>query len=406
MKEEDNQSSPLDKPEHKVQYVPVQYVDSTDEEDSIDLIEMVALLWKSRKTIVLITLVFFFIGIFHINNEPEEYLSEAALVKDEEEMAGSQMRLFQQFGALGGQESSLGGGISATLPEIVESIDFQIRILHEEVRFAKYDTTMSLYHYFENYYERPFRGKVYGFVRDYTLLLPVTLYQKVTQFFRMIGSLFQSESQSLVASVHQESGSDDQEQRILDVSSHVLNIINQIGGRIDIETEGSLINASFRMPDPVAAAEANAIFIERIQEYLIEQRIEKASRNLEFALVLSGESRERFDQSRLEVARFVDANPGNLTALATIELDRLIAERDHLSGVYGNALVKVEEARMRVQEETPVFIVFQRPMLPQSRVSLSPLLLLGFIFLGFTIGVFWVFTSKIYSTIRDRIQQS
>ncbi|TVQ64905.1 MAG: hypothetical protein EA360_11290 [Balneolaceae bacterium] len=408
MKEEETQNSHIEKPEQEVQYVPVQYADRSDEEDTIDLIEMVVLLWNSKKTIGIITILFFLLGVFHFNTEPEEYISEAILVKDEQEMTGSQLRLFQQFGALGGQQgSSLGGGISATLPEIIESIDFQMLLLHQEVRFARHDTTMSLYYYFDHYYESPFRGTVYGFIRDYTVLLPVTLYQKIHRFFRQIGSLFRTgDSSSQFTLEHSNVGVETTETRILEVTPHTLNILQLIGSRINTESEGSLIKATFRLPDPVAAAEANAIFIEKIQEYLIEQRIEKAKRNLDFALTLSKEAHERLNQASLDVANYVDANPGNLTALATIELDRLIAERDRLSSVYGSALIKVEDARMRVQEDTPVFILFQKPLLPNSRVALSPLFLLGFIFLGFTLGVFWVFTVKIYQTVKGRILSS
>lgn len=406
MNEEKNSGSFLEKPENETKYVPVQYVDSEEEEDSIDLIELAILLWKSKKTIILFTLGFFFLGIFHISTEPEEYVSEAILLKDEPELTGNQLRLVQQLGAFGQGSGSLGGGISASLDEVVESLGFQMRLLHEEVRFAGYDTTLTLYDFFDQYYERPFRGSVYGFIRNYTVLLPITIYQKFSNLLRRVGGFFRRSADVTVMDSDESLEESKAVHRYLEMSPHTINILGQIGGRMKTETDGSLIIVTFRLPDPIAAAEANAIFVERIQEYLIEQRIEKANRNLQYALVLSEEAQERFETASLNVARFVDANPGNLTALATVELDRLIAERDRLSSVLANALVKVEDARMRVQEETPVFILFQEPLLPNNRVALSPLFLLGFLFLGFTLGMMWVITVKIASTIKNRLEVS
>lgn len=407
MKEEDTQNSDLNNPDYEMQPVPVQYVDRSNDEDTIDLIELATLLWRSKKTIGIVTILFFAIGIFHISTEPVEYISEAMLVKDDSDTSALELPLIQQFGGIGGQMSTtLGRGITTTLPEIIESIDFQMMMMNQEVTFAKYDTTMSLYHYFDQIYETPVRGRIYGFIKDYTLLLPVTLYQKMNHFYRLFVNLFKSNSNSTSAEVssgQMENQNRDIEMRILKVSPHTLNIMGQISGRMSTESSGSLIEASFRLPDPVAATEANAIFIEQIQEFLINQRIEKARRNLEFSMTLSNEARERLNQASLNVARFVDANPGNLTAMATIELDRLMAEQERLSIVYENGLVKVEEARRNVQEDTPVFILFQKPLFPNSRDAISPLFLIGFLILGFTLGIFWVFTVKIYQTIKARI---
>lgn len=387
------------------QYLPVQFIESSSVEDEIDLIELIHILWRAKKIIGIITLVFLFVGIFHYNTEPEEYVSEAILVKERPQLDNANIGLFRQFAfATGGnQEELMGTGFAASIIDIAESVDFQRRLILEEVYFSNRDSTISLAHYFENYYEPPFRTRFYKTIIDYSILLPITLYRHINSLYKNVGQFFQSKQNSDTSGQIWGNQSITEEDRILYVSPQMLQYINQMKSRVNIESDGSLITSTVRLTDPHAAAEANHIVIQMLQEYLINQRAESARRNLEYAMTLNEEAKDRFENAQTELARFLDENRGSLTAATNIELERLSEEKERLLSVYTNISMRVDDARMRVQEETPAYILFQRPLLPNNRVQPSIFIIPAFIFTGFVIGVMWVFTSSFIGLVKSRI---
>src|SRR6056297_96975 len=154
----------------------------------IDLFEKAQMLWAHKRTILFVTAVFFLIGMFHYTFTPKEFSSTATLIQ-EVESGGS-------FRGGGGLLETLAGGFNfqgdsgslsaaaagrAPLPVnlypiIVKSTDFQMDLIHREIKFANPDTVLSLFEYYENVHETPFRDRVYSLVLDMTILLPKTIY--------------------------------------------------------------------------------------------------------------------------------------------------------------------------------------------------------------------------------------
>lgn len=402
--EEENKEHIYSKPDKKkIQYVPVEFMDTADNENDIDLIDLFLILWNEKKTILIITLCFLGLGIFHYSFGPKEYISEAMLLRESDRSFDPGLSFFQQFGFLGSaqQQAITADGSSASIPDILGSVDFQSRFLLEEVEFSTIGSSMSLYDYFVEYYEPPYRSKVYNTVQNYTIYLPLTLYRKVQGFFRRWGN--KSVQNTLDASVPL---INDEELRILIVSPQLMGLVSQMASRIEITTEGSLIKSAIRLPDPKAAADANAILIDRIQEYLINNRIEKARQDLGYVEGLQGQSRDRYEEAQLELATFRDENRGSLTATASTELERLQDEKNRLSSVYSNLSIRLEEARLKLQEDTPVFTMFQKPILPNQSTASSIFILPAFLVFGFSFGIIWVLAVKIFKAIRQRVQTS
>lgn len=383
---------PKSRPE--IQYLPVQYLDHPNNDDEIDLLQLVEEIWKGRKVILISTVLFFIVGFFHYMTGPEEYQSEAILLQEAQQpQMSANMRLLQQFGGGGSVGGSDPGTLSANLyPRIIESVEFQHQLLLNEVEFESLGRRMMLYEYFIEEYKLPFRDRFYRTLRNYTIRLPITLY-------RNIRGLFSSAEEPPVPDF-----SIDADGNIMILNPFVRRAISQMRGRISVEFEGGFINVSATMPDPKAAAELNALLIAQIQEYVIDYRSEKARQNLEFTQLQYAEIEARYEEAQRALAQFQDQNRGQMTALARIEQERLQNERSLTFNLYNNFAQILETARLRLQEETPVFSQLQRPNLPHQPVNSSPLIVIAATLLGGFMGVFWIFGSKAFGAVRERIK--
>ncbi|MEX2410623.1 MAG: hypothetical protein WD607_04505, partial [Candidatus Paceibacterota bacterium] len=270
---------------------------------------------------------------------------------------------------------------------------FQHNLLLNEVEFESLGRRVMLYEYYIDIYEEPFRDRFYRGVRNYTLRLPVTSY-------RGFRNLFREDAETIP------DFNIDAEGEILILNSNVRRAISAMRTRVTVEFDQSFINVSARMPDPKAAAELNALLIEQIQDYVINYRSEKARQNLEYVEHQYRDIEERYEEAQRALARFQDENRGQMTALARIEEERLQNERSLTYNLYNNLAQRLEDSRLRLQEETPVFSKLQKPNLPHSPVGSSNLIVVASIILGGFMGIFWFFARIAYTAIKKRIINS
>lgn len=379
--------------EERVQYVPVQYVDAPMNEDEIDLFDLIETIWKSRKTIYISVSIFLVIGLFHFLTGPEEYESEAILIQEAQQDMSSNLRFLQQIGGfnIGGGSQSPGQISSSLYPRIVESVEFQHQLLQNEVEFETMGQRMTLYEYFTEYYEPPFRKKVYRFLRNYTIRLPITIYQNIKSLF-----LAETTGEKLVYEI-------DSGNNIIQLNPAVRSAISEMRTRVFVDFDGGLIVVKTRLPDASAVAQVNSLLIEQIQNFVIDYRSEKARQNLEYVESMYQDAKERYEDAQRAFAIFQDQNRGQLTAVATTELERLQDERNLTFGIYNSFAQRLEEARLRLQEDTPVFSQLQKSNLPHAPVKSSQFIVIASILLGGFIGIFWIFAKKVTDTIRGRL---
>lgn len=377
-----------------VQYIPVQYLDSPDKNDEIDLMELINTVWTKRKTILKFTIVFLLIGLFHFLAGPEEYQSEAILLQENQQGHAQNLRLLQSssginFGGMNESET-----LSVTLyPRIVESVEFQHRLLQHEVPFETLGETITLYRYFNEYYTPPFRDRFYATIRNYTIRLPITLFRNVQNLFT--GSTPDTEFDYTLG----------ERSDIINLNSGVRRAIGEMRGRILVEFEGSLITVKTQLPDPIAAAEVNLLLVNLIQEYVITYRSEKARQNLEFVQSMYDDAMSRYEEAQFALASFSDANRGQLTATARIEEERLIDEKNLTFSIYNSIAQRLEDSRLRLQEETPVFSRLQNPNIPNSAIGTSFIFVIASGMFGFFIGVGWVFVVKMVNNIKMNLSR-
>jgi uncharacterized protein involved in exopolysaccharide biosynthesis len=374
----------------------------------IDLVEKSRLIWKGRTTVMLITACFLFIGLFHNTFAPEEFESTAILIQEVESSGGFEggsnfLRSLtgMNFPAGGGNLSSAARGRTPLpvnlYPLIVNSTEFQKDLIYREIEFANLDTTLTLFDYFTNHFKPPFRDRVYSHIRDWTIFLPYTLLTEGRNLVRqvrrsLIGS--SSDAHDFQSVLLAENGiviEPETDSRLLMITRQERSVIERLRLRISVVVGGSTTEIKTMLPDPKAAALVNALLVERIQEYMTEYRVEKARQNLEDTIKQYEDARQRFDEANYELARFLDENLNIRSNVVQLQEENLRAQRNLRLSVVNSLAQEVEQARLVMQQEIPVFNTLEKPNIPNSSSTGSSDLILVFsVLLGLFVGSGWV----------------
>ncbi|MEX1015063.1 MAG: hypothetical protein WDZ80_07970, partial [Candidatus Paceibacterota bacterium] len=107
------------------------------------------------------------------------------------------------------------------------------------------------------------------------------------------------------------------------------------------------------------------------------------------------ESEQRYEQAIEELALFRDTNKGSLTALAETELETLTNKRNLAYSLFSSVASRLEEAKSRMNEDTPIYTTFQDPTFPTESEGANLMILPASIFIGVFLGIGWLFFEKL-----------
>ena len=371
------QQAPMTLPqEYKI--VPADYGYQYDE-DEIDLLELAKTIWNKRMFILKIVGIGAFLGVIIALLSPKEYKSTSTLMPEySTESQGGASSLLSQYGGLlgisGGSYNSNSNAIRVDLyPNIVQSTNFQMQLMQQPFYFSDLDTTATL---FEYYTELNSAG-VLGFVAEYTIGLPGKILGAILPKKELMTSVPGATEESLV----------------LNLSKEEFEVINTLRGKISasLDEESGIVSVTVTLPDNVAAAAVTEYTIRELTEYLTEYRTEKVLRDLTFVEEQLATAEVRFEAAQLALAEFRDSNQGNLSARAQTDEQRLNSEYQIAFNLYNGLTQQYEEAKLKVQETTPVFKTLEPVQVPINDETSGAMILIVFIMLSGIGSIGWIF---------------
>lgn len=361
MSNEEHHSSPEDaNPPNPREYrlVPVDDWPSAESRTTgrtVDVRALARQIWKRRRFIFKVTAIFVVTGLLIALFSPVEYQTGATLLPENQQSMSGAGGLLEEYGGLIG----LGGSISLEsqesippklYPDIVNSLPYQLEVLNTEIYFARFDTSVSSYSFFDDVYT----PSVFTYLKAYTVGLP----GKIIGIFRE-----EAPESSLPKGFEGDS--------IISLTKRQAIIVNKMRERITVELdeENGLINLSVKMPDPNAAAQIAQLSVNLLKEYITNYRTRKAEQDLAFARQQMLEAREEWRAAQIRLANFRDQNYGQLTNRARTREQRLQSEYDLTFNKYNSLAQKVEQAKLRVQEKTPVVTILKPVKMPVDNVE-------------------------------------
>ena len=376
------QQAPMALPqEYKI--VPADYGYQYDE-DEIDLLELAKTIWNKRLFILKIVGIGAFLGVIVALLSPKEYKSTATLMPEySTESQGGASSLLRQYGGLLGVSGSYNSNSNAIrvdlYPNIVQSTNFQMQLMQQPFYFSDIDTTATLFEYFTELNS----AGVLGFVAEYTIGLPGKILGAILPKKELMTSVPGSSEESLV----------------LNLSKDEFGVISTLRQKItaSLDEQSGIVSVTVTLPDNVAAAAVNEYTIRELTEYLTEYRTEKVLRDLTFVEEQLVTAKIRFEEAQQALAAFRERYQGSLSIRNQTEEQRLQSEYQVAFNLYNGFTQQFEQARLKVQEETPVFKTLEPVQVPLNDETSGAMILVVFIMLSGITSIGWIFVCHTYN---------
>ena len=318
--------------------------------DEIDLVELLKIAWSGRKQIIIISFVFVLVGVAAALLSPVVYTSSTTFINSQTESSSAS--------GLSGVASLVGinlGGVSSgseipptMYPQIGESVEFKRSLL-------------------KSYIDEKKQIKLEDFLANNNgIEKPLT-----------------------------------ENDNKLFISKYEDNLFNLIGEIISISVniKDGFITIFSNMPNSEYAANTCINAREILQKTVIDNRIKSAKQKLEYSEKQLRSKRIEFEEVQNKLAYFNDSNLNIVTSSVINEREKLEAEFEIINAVMIELSKQVEQRKLQVSEDTPVFSIVKEANMPVKRSSpkrTQMVLIFGFI--GLVISV-------LYTLVRGPVRQ-
>ncbi|MCM1138077.1 MAG: Wzz/FepE/Etk N-terminal domain-containing protein [Duncaniella sp.] len=360
------------------------YIDyPRDDEQEIDLLELARKLWAERRWVLKAALLGALIGLIVAFSIPKEYTTTIKLAPeftDNKQASGGLGALASMAGLTSG-----GTGLEAVqpqlYPDIVSSVPFTTGLFDVPVTDKKGELRTTVREYLEEETSAPWWSWILG--------LPGKAIGGVKSIF-----------------------SDDEEDEAADsvntfrLSMKESSIVEALNNRVsaDVDTKTSIITLSTTMQDPMVSALLADTVAERLKAYVTDYRTNKAREDLEYAKMLNDEAKKEYYKAQQRYADYMDKNQGVVLRSVRTEQERLQNEASLAFNLYNTTAQRLQAAKAKVQEITPVYTVVQPATVPLRPSKPSKFLILaGFIFLFVVGACAWILFGR---GIRDEFRNT
>lgn len=299
--------------------------------------------WNKRMILIRSVIIAFLLGLFIVLFSVKEYNSWTTIIPQTTNQAGKLGGL-SSLAAMAGFNLDLSGGddLSPSIyPQIVGSVPFQLELMNSNFHYKNIDETLSLYDYYEQYA----RKGLLKLVAENTIGLPGKLLEARR---KNAGETKFYENKPITLSYKQD------------------RIRKQIAEKITVEVDikNGFITLRTSFPEAELSAQVANKARELLQQYITSYKIGKATEQLVFIEERYREKETEFLAIQEKLAQFRDQNKNVTSAVAATGEERLRSEYNIAQTVYNELAKQLEQARIRVKEDTPVFSVIQPAIVP------------------------------------------
>ena len=338
---------------------------NTNKDDEIDLIALLKTVFVARRFVIKTTILFAVLGVILAVVSPTKYTASATFVP--------QLSEGRTNSSLGGLASLAGINLSAIMgsqpqeippslyPKIAESIPYRLALL--EAKVGLNDTS------FRNYILDQNGGvAILPLLKKYTIGLPGLLFNKKTD-------INESSDSSLFQVTEEDKG-------LFEFLAQVVSI--------EVDDQEGLVSISVELADRMVAAQLAQAATNLLQSNIISFKSQSARNNLDFIERQFESKRQEFEEIQDSIAIFKDQNLNITSTLYQNQLTRLESKFTVTSSVFQELAGQVEQAKIQVNKDTPIFTVIEPVSVPLERSKPKrTLMVIIWTFLGVVFSVGW-----------------
>jgi uncharacterized protein involved in exopolysaccharide biosynthesis len=168
------------------------------------------------------------------------------------------------------------------------------------------------------------------------------------------------------------------------------------------EKEG-FVSLSFTLPEPMMAAQMARFSQELLHNEVIAYKISNAREQLKFTEARFEEKKAEFEQIQARLSNFRERNQNIASAAMQNQLQRLEGEYNFAFGIYTELAKQLEQAKLQVAKDTPIFSVIQPATIPSEKSAPNrSIMLIVFVVLGVIVGVGFVIGVELLHIVKNK----
>ena len=337
-----------------------------DNTDEIDLIELLKKIYVNKKFILKISILATLFGVVYALFQPNEFTSSTTFIPQLSsgvKTGGSSLSGLASLAGIniGSMESS--SEFPPTLyPQVVNGVPFRVELLSNEITLNNELVAVK------DYLEKKSSFNILGIINKYTIGLP-----------------------SLILSSFKDQKEYTNESKIYSITEEDKGLFQILENNLSLsinEKEG-FITISYTDNNKNVAAQVTQIAQNLLQEKIIEFKNKSSKEMLDFATKQYSDKKESYEKLQDERAVFVDKNINISSSLFQNKLSRLESEVNISESIVQQLASQVEQAKLQVNKDTPVFTTIKPVTIPFERSAPKrSLIVIIFAFMGlvFSIG--------------------
>jgi uncharacterized protein involved in exopolysaccharide biosynthesis len=354
----------------------------SDNTDEIDLIELLKKIYLEKKFIFKISVLAALFGVVYALFQPNEFTSSTTFIPQLSsgvKTGGSSLSGLASLAGIniGSMESS--SEFPPTLyPQVVNGVPFRVELLSNEITLNNELVAVK------DYLEKKSSFNILGTIKKYTIGLP-----------------------SLILSSFKNQKEYTNESKIYSITEKDKDLFQILEKNLSLsinEKEG-FITIAFTDTNKNVAAQITQISQNLLQEKIIEFKNKSSREMLDFALKQYSDKKESYEKLQDEKAVFVDKNINISSSLFQNKLNRLESEVNISESIVQQLASQVEQAKLQVNKDTPVFTTIKPVTIPFERSAPKrSLIVIIFLFLGFVLSCGYVLIKEPASAILKSIK--
>lgn len=361
-----------------------------DDDEGIDIMELVKQLWNGRKTVIIWTCAFIVLGLVAALTMKRTYTVSTVMVP---QVNSSKSSSLSSLASLAGFDlgTSVGGAELSPLiyPQIVSSIPFRKELMYTPLHYSKSDTAVSMF----IYNTEVLKPTVFGTIKKYTIGLPGVILSAI----RPKKEPIVLPSDAVGTDAPKPVLLTEDEVKIIKVIAENVNLaVDKKEGYITLNVTGS---------EPIQTAELAMKAQQLLQEEITRFRIEKSQSELDYIQARYDEIKKEAETYQEQLAKVTDRSQNTTLTRDKIELNRIQNKFNNANSIYMELAKQLEQAKMQVKKDTPVFTIIQPVTVPTQASNSRAKTLVVWTFFGFVLGCGWVLGKNYWPKLKETFAQ-
>lgn len=363
-----------------------------EEEDGIDIIALLKSLWEGRKTIIICTGVFVVLGLVAALTMKRTYSVTTVMVPQVSSGGGSSsLSSLASLAGINLSSGATGGELAPVVyPQIVSSVPFRRELINEPLHYAEADSAVSML----TYYTEIAKPSVMDGILKYTVGLPGVI----------LGAI-RGEKEPLVMPTD---GADDGGMKPLLIGEDEEKVLKAVGNAVSlaVDKKEGYLTLTVDGTEPIMTAELALKAQQLLQEEVTRFRVEKSRSDLEYIQARYDEVKKETELYQEQLASVTDRSQDVTTTRARIGRDRIQAKYNLSNSIFTDIAKQLEQAKMQVKMDTPVFTIIQPVAVPTQPSNSRARTLIVWTFLGIVLGCGIVLGKEYWGKFKEQFSNN